>query len=321
MNPDDQADDRTRAALHAVADMPAPPAVTTVEQVIQRGRRRALVQRGATVAAVVGVVAAIGVGGVLLRSTAEGKGVEPASPPATTTTAPTTTNTTTVPTESAPESTTTQLPPSSASVEPVLLDGWEWVSAPMTENNGYCNPAIPPDGEPKIGLPDRAVVRQQLLAAVRVQAGTDPVLVYDSWEDYSPKTSAPRGFFDVNVEMGDGPGSVQLEVGRFGGTPKDAADADVSVYGSCEQPSRRTLSDGTVLQLYRPDFHDPEIPMQHLGIYEPNGRHYVVTTAGYGEADKTKLDNGTYTVTSGRGRLPLADEGIAEVAESLAALE
>jgi hypothetical protein len=317
MNRDDQADDRTRAALHAVADVPAPPAVTTVEQVIQRGRRRALVQRGATVAAVVGVVAAIGVGGVLLRSTAEGKGVEPASPPDTTTT----TTTTGSPTFEPTPATTDPLPPASVPVEPTLLHGWEWVSAPMTENNGYCNPAIPPDGEPKIGLPDRAAVRRQFLAVVRVQAGADPVVVYDSWEDYSPKTSAPRGFFDVNVDMGDGPGSVQLEVGRFGGTPKDAADADVSVYGSCEQPSRRTLADGTVLQLYRPDFHDPKIPVQHLGVYKPNGRHYVVTTAGYGEADKTRLDDGAYTVTSGRGRLPLADEGIAAVAESLALIE
>jgi hypothetical protein len=59
--------------------------------------------------------------------------------------------------------------------------------------------------------------------------------------------------------------------------------------------------------------------MQHLGVYLPNGRHYVVTTAGYGESDMVAVGGG-YTIESGRGRLPLDDNRLAAIGEALAAL-
>ncbi len=153
------------------------------------------------------------------------------------------------------------------------------------------------------------------------RAGTEPTLVAQSWKDDDPKAAAPRGYVEVNIDLGDGPGAVQLEVGRFGGTPREAADADVAIYGNCPRPSRLVRDDGTVLQLYQPDFGQPELPMQHLAVYLPNGRQYIVTTAGYGESDKAPvIGDGSYTITSGRGRLPFGDAELASVGEALAGI-
>jgi hypothetical protein len=316
---DHDPDDRTRAAIRAVADVPAPPVTTTLDAVIQRGRRRTLVQRGATVAAVVGVVAAIGVGGVLLRSATEGQGVRPAGP------APTTTPTTT---RAEPPSThLLPIPPSvssSTSIAPPqggLLPGWSWVDAPITQNGDrYCKGGNDIDQPPELPLPGQAEVRTAFVGSVREQTGTEPHLVSQSWEPHSPKTGTPRGYLEVNVDMGDGPGSVQLEVDSFAGTPTSAADLDAAVYGNCDPPARTTLDSGAVLQLYQAEHSDPKLPMQHLGVYLPNGRHYIVTTAGYGESDKVPVADSGYTIESGRGRLPLDDGRLAAVGEALAAL-
>jgi hypothetical protein len=313
---DHDPDDRTRAAIRAVTDVPAPPVTTTLDTVIQRGRRRTLVQRGATVAAVVGVVAAIGVGGVLLRSATEGQGVRPAGPtPTTTSTRPPSTLPTTPSAPSSPTSTPTA-PPQRA-----LLPGWSWVDAPITPNGGpYCKGGNNTDLPPQLPLPDQAEVRTAFVGSVREQAGTEPHLVSQSWDPHSPKTESPRGYLEVNVDMGDGPGAVQLEVDTFAGTPSSAADLDVAVYGNCTPPARKTLDGGAVLQLYRSEQNDPKLPMQHLGVYLPNGRHYIVTTAGFGESDKVPVADAGYTIESGRGRLPLDNGRLAAVGEALAAL-
>ncbi|HEV7646572.1 MAG TPA: hypothetical protein VGP26_00270 [Actinophytocola sp.] len=326
MTGDDTADDRTRAAIRAVADVPAPPVTTTLDSVVRRGRRRTLVQRGATVAAVVGVVAAIGVGGVLLRTATEGQAGRPAGPAPTTT--PTTTTAPTAPTtnEQQPPSTPNMpgnAPPSSRGTAPpmALLPGWNWVGARITPHGSeYCMgaPAAPEPDE--LALPNQGDVRARLVDSVSAQTGTEPQVVYQSWAPRSPKTDAPRGYLEVNVDMGDGPGSVQLEVGGFGGSPTEAADSDVSAYGSCERPMRTTLGSGAVLQMYQPDYSDPQAPMQHFGVYLPGGRHYVVTSAGYGEADKVDIGGGGQTIAGGRGRLPLDAAGLAKVGEALAAL-
>jgi len=311
MNPDD----RMHAALRAVADEPAPPAVTTLDQVITKGRRRVLVQRGATVAAVVGVVAAIGVGGVVLRSAAEGQGARPAGPPSATAT------TTTPGVPSVP--TTGNQPPETTGAgepSPTLLPGWHWVGVPADRDVGDdCKGGMPAGTAPDLSLPPKATVTETFLDAVGKAAG-HPTLVDNSWEGYSPKTKSPHGFLDANVDMGDGPGSIQLEVDHFGGTPEAAADADLGSYGSCAPPSRTTLDDGTVLQLEQGDWRDPKLPMQHLRVYQPNGRLYIVTTAGYGKSDLVPADGEGYTITNGRGRLPVDAAGIAEIALALADL-
>jgi hypothetical protein len=276
---------------------------------------------------VVGVVAAIGVGGVLLRSATEGEGVRPAGPSSTAPPVPTTTQ---APTTPAIPGSTVQLPtevtttleiPSSRPAPPgfALLPGWSWVDAPMTQSGPYCNGGLDHGPEPQLGLPDQKTVTDAFLGGVRKQSGMEPTLVQQSWQNDDPEAAAPRGYVEVNVDMGDGPGAVQLEVGRFGGTPREAADTDVATYGNCQPPSRLVRPDGTVLQLYPPDFAQRELPLQHLAVYLPNGRQYIVSTAGYGESDKTPvIGDGSYTVTSGRGRLPFGDAELASVGEALA---
>ena len=68
-----------------------------------------------------------------------------------------------------------------------------------------------------------------------------------------------------------------------------------------------------------PDVTDKRLPSQHLRIYLPGGRRYIVTTAGYGETDKTTIPGVGYTIESGRGRLPLDDAGLAAVGIALTA--
>lgn len=136
-----------------------------------------------------------------------------------------------------------------------------------------------------------------------------------TWRAGDADAGAASTLRQYEVDMGDGPGSIVLRVSRFAGTPRAAADADSARFGDCSALQRRTLSDGTVLQLYPADFGNPEKPSQDVVVYQPSGRNYVVTTQGWGESDK--VDG---SVSHGRGRLPLDDAGLAAVAELLAKL-
>jgi hypothetical protein len=317
-------DDQTRRALHAVADAPAPPAVTTVGEVIHRGRRRVVAQRAATVAAVVGVVAGIGVGGVLLRSAVAGDGVRPAVPvtSGTATSEPTpSVPTTSEPTPSVPMTGT----PSSAPAEPPSatsqgefrikpVPGWAPVGDSGAPDVG-CGSSPAVGVEPGLDLPPRAAVEKTFVDKVTTLTGSLPHVVDGSWELKSPDTGAPYTFLEYNVDMGDGPGSVILQIGHYSGPPMAMADADAAAYGNCARPLRRTLPDGTVLQLFPADFRDPSTPSQDVVVYAPGGRHYLVDTAGWGKSDE---ESGV--IVSGRGRLPLDDSGLADVAAALAEL-
>ncbi len=308
MNFDDH--DRTRAALRAVADEPAPPAATTLDLVVRRGRRRALVQRGATVAGVVAVVAAIGVGGVVLRSASAGEEIGPAG---TSTTAPAGTTAPTAP-SSAATSTQRGEPPSIALPPAVVLPGWRLVDVPG-QDRGHCQ-APPPDAEPDLGLPPRQVVHDRLVSAIRAQTDTQPQTVGVSWEPFSDKRGAPWGIITLNVPMRGGTGSVQLQVDRFGGTPARAADIDAVSDGPCASPSRRKLDDGTILQLSPPGG-EPAAD-ERLCVFQPNGRLYRLDVAGHGGSGRAVNGDGGYTIDS--GRLPLDAAQLAAVAEALAAL-
>jgi hypothetical protein len=303
MNTDD---DRMCAALRAVADEPAPPATTTLDHVLTKGRRRVFVQRSATVAAVVGVVATIGIGGVLLRSAAEGQGTRPAGPPASTTT----TVVTTTPPPSAETSvpTTGTEPPSVGPGEPVLLPGWHRVEVPADRVDGdRCLGGDAGGIEPDLDLPPQQPVTKTFLEAVRKEAG-EPTVTGTEWAVPSAENEQRLHAF-IRVDVHNGAGSLHLEIDRYGGSPDAAADADVGSYGTCAPPARTTLADGTVLQLDQPDRGTPDTPMQFLRVYQPNGRLYIVTVVGRG-----------YTETSGRVTLPLDDSGIADVGTALAAL-
>jgi hypothetical protein len=313
-------DDQLRTALRTVADEPAPPVATTLDHVVRRGRRRVLVQRGATITAVVGVVAAIGVGGVLIRGASEGQQVPPAVP----VTPPSVSSVPTTPTE----------PPTSAPTEPgkpvqsspapppgsfadgyrvKLLPGWVPVTDDTDDSGCGAWPSI--GYEHGLAAPPQDVVEPRFIDEVARLAKSKPKRIKGDWYGTDIDTGAPRTFVEYEIDMGDGPASVILEAGRFAGSPRKVADAEADMFGDCAKLQRKTLPDGTILQLYPADFISPETPEQDVAVYLPNGRNYIVVTQGWSESD---VVNGS--VPHGRGRLPLDDAALASVAEMLAGL-
>ncbi|MCT2586612.1 hypothetical protein [Actinophytocola gossypii] len=260
-------------ALRALADAPLPPATTTVEDVIRRGRRRAFVHRAGAVAAVVAVVTGIGVGTALL--TAPTQEVETATAP----------------------------PPETP------IDGWIWVEVtpPCTPKGSSGRSADQP-------LPTPEEAQTLLLDAIDTVDGGERAYVSSALE------KPAIGHVKVAVSMGEARGSVQLRVTHYSGTPTQQADDDASVYDNCAGPSRTVLADGTVLQLYPPDRTDSKRPLQHLRVYRPGGRLYVVTSAGSTEFRTVESPGGGVRAEVGSGRLPLTVDELASVGRELAAV-
>lgn len=285
-------EDTTRRALHTLTDEPAPPVATSLDQVLRRGRRRVFAQRASAVAGVVAVVAAIGVTAVLLRPGGDDH-VQVADQ---TTPAP-------------PSSTSTQVPP---------LPGWTLVEIPANCHDNP-DPGLPP--EPQIPLLPQGVVESAFMLSVDAVVGQSATIINSEWMGNSPKHDAPRGYVKVEFPVAgtDGNGQVQLEVAKFGGTPDQAANADVGTYGDCEPPARHVLADGTVLQLYPVGKNEPQSPTQHLQIFQPDGHEYILTSAGYGEADLEPVGGGSFAVVSGRGKLPTTEAQLADIALSMVA--
>jgi hypothetical protein len=254
-------DDATRRALHPLTDDPAPPVTTTVDEVLRRGRRRVFVQRVGTFAGVAGVVAAIGVGAVLLRDQSGGIQVgdtNSASPPGLTTTGP--------PSQTRTEQST-----------PLVNGGFRWdrVDMPPDADPGSgCVPMSQPPPEHEVALLSEATVKTAFSDAVAKTITQQTIVVTSEWLEHSAKQDgAPRGY--VHALVGSS-GRFELEAGRFGSTPEEFADWARTVYGNCDPPWRRVLDDGTVLQLF-PVSADGT---QHLQIYRPDGRLYTISSIG-----------------------------------------
>lgn len=312
-------DEQARQVLRSVSDGPAPPATTSAADVIRRGRRRVLVQRAGAIAGVVVVVAAIGVTSIWLGSSATdgGSGVRVGEAPTSATT------TTGLPAdwtrvESPPpagetSTTTVTVPPQGGPTDPES-------GQPETDETAvqpqYCTPSIleVPAGDATI-LPESAV-EPVFTKAVASQLGDTPTVTTSQWEALSQRTGTARGYVEVTVPGPAGDGSVQLEVVPFVGDPLDAADLDLYAYGGdCVAPLRLVQEDGSVLQLYEPDTLRPEQPAQYLRVYQPDGRLYIVTTAGWSSEN---VENGV--VVGGTGELPLTVEQLADVGVRLATL-
>lgn len=281
-------DDAARRALRTLTDEQAPPVVTTLEQVVRRGKRRLFVQRASAVAGVMAVVAAIGVGAILLRPGDQGDGTRVANPP------------------------------TSASSTTVRLPGWTPVPIPpggqrTVDGTACIQPFVQLPPEPDTPLITQQYVQDALVGAARSVVG--PVEVTSSeWMADSPKHDAPRGYVDVEVPMDNGNGQLKLEAGRFGGTPEQVANASITVYGNCGEPVRRMLDDGTILQLYPLDDHDTKAPMQQLQIYRPDGLMYVITSAGWSASDLSpEGPEGSQVLLGGRGKLPVTEDQLADI--------
>jgi hypothetical protein len=280
-------DDAARHALHTLNDEPAPPVATSLDQVLRRGRRRVFIQRASAVAGAVVVVAAIGVTTVLLRSSTEPSGGDRVQVAATT-------------------------PPKPKPAGP--LPGWETI--PIDEATCKQNPLQNVPGKPPETLLPRNVVETVFTSAIVDVVGPKMIPLDTIWEEYSPKAEGPRGYVVAEIPMDNGNGQLQLEAQVYPGTPTQMADASLYSYGDCKAPARRTLDDGTVMQLYQPDFVHPEQPMQHLQIYRPDGREYIVTAAGWGEQDYVQAGDGQGGfIEGGRGKLPATEAQLAKLAE------
>ncbi len=279
-------DDAARHALRTLTDDPAPPVTTTVDQVLRRGRRRVFVQRASAVAGVVAVVAAIGAATVLLRPTEEptDDGVQVAA--------------------------TTPAKPTGP------MPGWKTI--PIDEGTCTKNPAHSVPGTPPETILPQTRVQPAFTSAVESVVGAGVKVTERSWTEYSPKADGPRGYLAVEVPMDNGFGQLQLEAQVFPGTPTQIADATLYAYGDCRPPARHVMPDGTVLQLFQPDFLRPERPMQHLQVYRPDGRYYVITAAGWSEADMVPISGSSgFTVEGGRGKLPVTQQQLADIATGM----
>lgn len=296
-------DDAARRALGTLADEPAPPVATSLDQVLRRGRRRVFAQRAGAVAGVMAVVAAIGVSAVLLRPGDQQNGVHIADS-----------------TTPAPPGSTSVAPPSSTMagprnpVPPTTLPGWEQMEFPARTQNCQ-QPFSPLPPEPQIDILPQDVVQPAFLTAVDEASPVGPRVTLTEWQADDPKLSGPRGYIAAELPMAGGNGQVRLEAGRYGGTPEQVADASLTTYGNCAPPQRRLLPDGTIMQLYPAHGEDTASPTRPLQIYRPDNRIYIVTAAGWGEADMTPEGG----LSGGRGALPLSDAQLAEVATELVA--
>lgn len=190
---------------------------------------------------------------------------------------------------------------------PEELAGWEPVAA-------ACPSSATVTARGSVALLPEATVEPAFVAGVAAVTGSPADVALSEWD--------VRGYVMVEVPVAGALGSVHLEATTAAAAPPSAAaDADVGVYGQCTVPLRKTLGDGAVLQLYAPDLRSPTAPVQHLRTYLPSGRLYVVSSAGWSRSDVSTVDSLGGVVKTGRGRLPLDSQQLADVATRVAALE
>jgi hypothetical protein len=237
-------DDEARRALRSLSDEPLPLVTTTVDEVLRRGRRRVLVQRVSAFAGVVAVVAAIAVGGVLLRPGDASGGAQVGS--------------------------------TNSSI-PVFPSGWtQVVSMPqdIDPDADWCRQQEKEYHTPDVTLPSEEAVTSALLTSIEEVVGGTSTL--------TPQWGKRSGHMTVNLLMVDNRiPQIAFDGGTFGGTPRQAADGSVMAEGNCDAPWRRTLEDGTVLQLY-PGVKEPAEAAPMLMIYRPDGVTFTFMSGGYG---------------------------------------
>jgi hypothetical protein len=193
--------------------------------------------------------------------------------------------------------------------------GWETVD--LSERDCTRPETLP---EPQIPLLSEEVVTGAFVNAVEDVTRHELMGATSIWPSDTGEFPPPRGYASVEVPMDGGNGQVMLETGRHGGTPLQAAEETIGEFGSCESVYRRTLADGTVLQLFPVTDAIREMPEQAVQIYRPDGREYLVISAGYdqAEAGPVTFRNGETPEGNGHSRLPTTQEQLATIAETLA---
>lgn len=257
--------DETGASLRAIFDASAPPATTTVDQVLRLGRRRKLLQRATMAAVVMAVIGGVGIGAAVLRAPAE-SGSDTAAPPST--------------------------------GQPALLPGWERVPMPVAGTTGCDFRTVP--SPPEMGLPPQDLLRAVFVDTLEEVLGPPVELVHDNTETGKPTSTS--AFLDAEFSVdGDGPFSMGFEVTSFAGSPVEGADAHAGLFDYnrlCEPPSRRIESDGTVYQLFSPT--DPGQQFaKGLQVYRPDNRMYILTAKSF-SLGRLPVDDSTLVIIGER---------------------
>ncbi|WP_211764392.1 hypothetical protein [Kutzneria sp. CA-103260] len=296
----DAEDEELLAQLRAEAHSQEPPPVhTMLDDVVRRGRRRLRARRMGATLGVVAVVAGVGVATSVLRDNLPGSGL-----------------------------TADHLSAASSVSTSPTLSGWAippQVTSTRADSTD-CSNGVSVPGEPKADPVDIDHLNKVLLTSLRDIAPKATSKITRSTAVNKPATGdATLGSTWADVVDSGGGGSVYIEVHGFSGTPTQAADNEQFVNGVCTPPQRKTLADGTVMQLYGELKYDPGHPSQALRVYTPAHRLYVVTSEGFASPDWTQVANaepGTLAVPEGAGRhsLPLTEDQLTAIGERVAAL-
>lgn len=280
-------------ALRAALTGPEPPVRTGLEDIVRRGQRKVMMRRLVAATGVIVVVGGIGIGGSMLRDLQAPGNVQVASMP-------------------------TTLP--STSSAPPALPGWTRVTTSAAKPAADCaNGLTLPGPTTMTTRVDGKSIDDTLMVALQKVASTAKIkFTRSSW------TPGPAGTAWLDIVDAGGAGSLYLQAQTYAGTPSDAADADSYVNGTCTPPSRRTLANGAVLQLYSAEANDPGHPSQALRVYTTDHRLYVLIAEGFSSADWTQArdgESGQLIVPKGAGRrsLPLTEQQLADVGQILAA--
>ncbi|WAL66912.1 hypothetical protein ORV05_03670 [Amycolatopsis cynarae] len=276
-------DDETREALQTLLDEPAPPARTGLEDVVRRGRRRVLARRLGSAAAVLAVVAGVGIASTSLRATPET--VQSASGGA-----------------SLPGWQTVNVPAIVVIPKGDLTLGEAEKVGPVCRSSAQTSVSV--EGTT---LPEQTVVQAFVQAVAAAAPGAKVVQTHLFWE------APTRGMLRADITSQKSAGGIDLMADRYRGTAQQAADADAHADGNCSSPQRRTLPNGVVLQLYSPQLLKGDVQVQSLRVYGPNGRLYVLNM-------RSSLTGGGNVVHSGPGAFPLLEAQFAQVGTRLAEL-
>jgi hypothetical protein len=314
-----------RDAVRSVLDQPAPPSAANLDTVLRRGRRRAVMRRTGTFGGVAAAVLAIAIGATALPGLQGGGQTGPA-----------------IATTASPAvAGSASSPATTGAASPDWPPGWTPVSAaPQTKETASPGSGSPPRGSddfdrskwgctsgvhrlppPTTNIrPEHEVVPAFEAAVAKVAAPAQVRRVRQPvWYMRDPKNDEQLGHVAVDVTDAAGTGSVQLEVVRFGGTAEQNADANAYSYGNCARPVRKTLPDGTILQMYPVNDIDARQPTRPVRVFTPNGREYIATAASYGSSNLPPEGEGGL-VNGGRGSVPLTAAQLAQLAEELAKL-
>lgn len=288
-------EDELRGAL----DVAAPPAKTTLDDVLRRGRRRLFAQRAGAVLGVVAVVAGVGFGTAYVNSAGPS---EPASPP--------------------PSLTEEPVPPSQT------LD-WQRVDTPAQRAPQTFRPAAtapPPAGRKILDLTRcdikfRTLPLTQHVGTVvlppeflgRVKAGLQRYAHNTTIGDVQSSANKPDYSFDVSD--GGGTGSVRVAAGRFSGTPRAAADEGVWETGDCAPPYRHVLENGTIVQVHEVHGFEPfQSQVQQMTVYRADGVLIQFELRNFGSPDlrpNPKQPQFWERIGAGRETLPMNESQFA----------